>query len=199
MNRRECFFSTLNYRPGRIPVDFLADTRVIARLMRVFGISTERELLDALGSDFYYLSGRDISQNESMNKCYIGKNSRTHGNRRICPLGIEWVRGAYDSKFNVDEAVAGPLRSAVTAKEVLDFPWPVPADFDFSPLEAECAAFADRIRVGGLWTGIMGDSYRMFGFENFLLNTALDPIWSKPSSTASRICTSSSTTSPSRN
>ena len=31
------------------------------------------------------------------------------------------------------------------------------------------------IRIGGLWTGIMGDSYRMHGFENFLLNTAMNP------------------------
>jgi uroporphyrinogen decarboxylase len=175
MTRRDCFFNTLNYQPGRIPVDFMADRLVISRLLNDFGIRTERELLDAVDSDFYYLSGRDLSQNESLHKCYRGKTSRIMGDRRICPLGIEWQRGAYDSKFNVDEAITGPLRNAATAKDVLNFAWPVPADFDFSALEPECAEFADRIRIGGLWTGIMGDSYRMFGFENFLLNTAMEP------------------------
>jgi uroporphyrinogen decarboxylase len=90
-------------------------------------------------------------------------------------LGIRWRRGAFGSKFAVDEAIAGPFTDASTVADVLAFPWPTAADFDFAPLQDEADANADRVRVGGLWTGILGDSYRMLGFQNFLCTLAADP------------------------
>ena len=80
-----------------------------------------------------------------------------------------------DSKFTVDEAISGPLQKAdLTEREILDFPWPESGDFDFSPLQTEAEKNSKRIRIGGLWAGIMGDSFRMHGFENFLLNIAMN-------------------------
>jgi hypothetical protein len=80
-----------------------------------------------------------------------------------------------DSKFTVDEAISGPLQKAdLTEREILDFPWPEAGDFDFSPLQTEAEKNSKRIRIGGLWAGIMGDSFRMHGFENFLLNIAMN-------------------------
>ena len=57
---------------------------------------------------------------------------------RTCVLGIRWTRGAYDSKFSVDEAIAGPLENVDTEQDVLGHRWPTAGDFDFSMLIEEC-------------------------------------------------------------
>jgi uroporphyrinogen decarboxylase len=160
----------------KIPVDYLAHKSADSKLKAHLGLNSERELLDYLGCDFFYLPGRDISQNEGALPFYKGKLPVMTDAERICPLGIRWHRGAYDSKFSVDEAISGSLQKAdLTEREILDFSWPKAANFDFSALRAEAENNSSRIRIGGLWTGIMGDSYRMHGFENFLLNIAMNP------------------------
>ncbi|MCF7854148.1 MAG: hypothetical protein K9N51_05060 [Candidatus Pacebacteria bacterium] len=159
-----------------IPVDYLAHRQTDQRLRAHLEVGSERELLDRLGCDFFYLPGRDISQNEGALPLYKGTLPEMSETERVCPLGVRWHRGAYDSKFSVDEAIEGPFQDPlITTRDILAFSWPKAADFDFSPLLKVAGENADRTRIGGLWTGIMGDSYRMLGFENFLLNLAMNP------------------------
>jgi uroporphyrinogen decarboxylase len=162
--------------PDRVPVDYLAHPATDRRLRAALGVETERELLDRLGCDFFYLPGRDLSQNEGALPYYKHRERLAlTATERACPLGIRWQRGAFASKFAVDEAIRGPFSDASTSADILAFPWPRAADFDFAPLQAEADANRDRVRVGGLWTGILGDSYRMLGFQNFLCALAADP------------------------
>ena len=174
--RLELFHKTLAFQNFDRPLqDVLISRGKYAQMMEHLGAATEREFLDALGSDFYYMSGRDISQNENCVK-YLKKKPEMDDKYRKCPLGITWLRKAYDSKFSVDEALEGPFQSDdVTEEDILRFPWPKASDFDFSSMLGEWEENSDRITVGGLWTGIMGDSYRMMGFQNFLTNTLADP------------------------
>lgn len=74
----------------------------------------------------------------------VGKNERT------CSLGIRWHRKAYDHKFSVDEAIAGPLENAETEKEILNHHWPKASDFDFEGLIKECEQNSNRVIIGGL-------------------------------------------------
>ena len=162
-------------RPDRPPIDYLAHPEVDRRLSAHLGLGGEDELLEALGCDFFYLPGRDISQNEGYLPYYIGRPLPMTETERVCPLGIRWARGAYGSKFAVDEALEGPFEKGASVKEILAHPWPKAADFDFSPLVDLCDAQSRRVLVGGLWTGILGDSYRMYGFQRFLTDMALRP------------------------
>lgn len=176
MNSKEKFRAVCKFRqPDRVPVDYLAHPEIDAKLRVCLGCETEKELLDRLGCDFYYLPGRDISQNEGFLKYYKGPALDMSEKERTCALGIRWTRGAYDSKFSVDEAIAGPLENAETPQDILDHRWPTAEDFDFSPLANEAEVHASRVIVGGLWTGIMGDAYRLHGFQNFLMDVALKP------------------------
>lgn len=177
MNSHQRFQLACAHRePDRPPTDYLAHPEADRRLRAALGVETERELLDRLGCVFFYLPGRDISQNEGALPFYKHRERLTlSATERTCSLGIRWQRGAFASKFAVDEAIAGPFSDASTAGDILAFPWPRAADFDFSPLQAEADANRDRVRVGGLWTGILGDSYRMLGFQNFLCALAADP------------------------
>jgi len=158
-----------------LPIDYLAHPETDRRLRSFYGVDRERELLDVLGCDFYYLSCRDITQNESCNPIYRGPKLEIRESERVCPLGIRWHRQAYGAKFLADEAIAGPLENASTPKDILDHPWPKAEWFDFDPLTLECEQNKDRAIIGGFWSGIFGDSYRMHGFQNFLLNMAVNP------------------------
>ena len=176
MNSKQYVLQACRFeRPDRIPVDYLAHPEADAAFRRRLDVTSEDELLDAIGADIYYLSTRDFSQNESAVKCYRGDRIRLDDNRRTCPLGIVFTRGAYGSKFSVDEAVFAPLAGCTGKKDILAHPLPKAADFDFSPLIEEAERHADRAVIGGLWSGIMGDSFRMYGFERFLTDIAMEP------------------------
>jgi uroporphyrinogen decarboxylase len=175
VNSRERFTAVCSCNKlDRFPIDYSAYPLTDAKLKKLYGISTERELLDTLGCDFYYLSCRDISQNETCLPYYKGPVLMISNNQRQCPLGITFNRGAYNSKFAVDEAIKGPLADASSSSDVLSHNWPDRSWFDFSPLQEECELNSDRVIIGGLWTGILGDSYRLCGLQNFLLNMAMN-------------------------
>jgi uroporphyrinogen decarboxylase len=176
MTSKERFLAACRHEtPDRVPIDYLADPQADRRLREHLGVESEEELLDALGCDFFYLPGRDISQNEGFMPYYVGPPLAQTDTQRVCPLGIRWQRGAYQSKFAVDEAIAGPLPEDPSPSDVLGHRWPTARDFDFSSLEGHCRRHPDRVLVGGLWTGILGDSYRMVGFQQFLTDMAIRP------------------------
>lgn len=159
----------------RLPIDYLAVQNVSHKLMTFLGIKTERELIDSLESDFYYLSFRDFSQNESCLPFYHGPKLIMSEKERLCPYGIRWRRGAFSSKFGVDETIEGPFEKETTIKDLLSHPWPSPSWFDLHPLLKECEEFADKNIIGGFWSAIFGDTYRIYGYEHFLVDMLLNP------------------------
>lgn len=176
MSPRDRFTAAFEHRtPDRVPIDYQSKTAIDKKLKAFYGISSEREILDTLGCDFYYLSVRDISQNETALPIYRGPELYFSNTERNCPFGIRFNRTVLTDKFGADEAIEGPLENAASAKDILDYPWPDPKWFDIEPLLEECEAFSDKVIIGGFWSGILGDSYRMHGFENFLLNLAMKP------------------------
>ncbi len=68
-----------------------------------------------------------------------------------------------------------PLKNADCVEDILSYPFPRANEFDFSVLRQEAEENRSRVKVGGLWTGIMGDSYRMYGFERFLMDLIAEP------------------------
>lgn len=176
MNKKDKLKALFDFKNKNILLsDYLAVKEVREETMKYLGVNTERELLDELGVDFYYLSFRDMSQNESCLPYYKGPELFMDDNERVCPFGIKWRRGAGDDKFGVDEAKEGPFSKFDTTEEdILAYNWPKPEWFDFTPLAQECDSFSDKIIIGGLWSGIHGDSNRMMGYENFLLNIVMN-------------------------
>jgi uroporphyrinogen decarboxylase len=159
----------------RVLVDYLASAETERRLRKHLGVRSEADLLDRLGCDFYHLSGRDISQQEGFLPCWRGPQLALTDTVRTCPLGIKWQRREGLGKFDVEEAIEGPFSLSSTAQDILDHRWPSARDFDFEPLIAEAEAHGNRIVISGLWSGIFGDSYRMIGFDQFLLGMAAHP------------------------
>ena len=67
------------------------------------------------------------------------------------------------------------MENATSSANILQHPWPKVEHFDFEAFEQECEIHDDKVIIGGMWTGILGDSYRLLGFENFLFNIATRP------------------------
>lgn len=176
MNSKERFTATCRFQPlEKAMVDYQAHYKTDKRLKAYLGCSSEEELLDRLGCDFYYLPARDLSQNEGFMDYYKGPALEITDTERTCSFGIRWTRRVYKAKFSVDVAIRGPLETAQTEADILNHRWPTPKDFDFSLLHEACDAHADRVLIGGLWTGIMGDAYRLYGFQRFLTDMAMKP------------------------
>jgi len=174
VNSRERFRQICKHRPpDRFPIDYMAAPEIDARLKQHYNVQTEAELLDILGCDFYYLPLRDITQNESFLPFYKGPEIFSNDKERTCPFGIRYERTVYRSKFAVDRAIEGPLEKTTSSEEIIRHPWPRPNWFTLEPLLEACETNNDKNIIGGLWTGILGDSYRLIGFENFLMNMAL--------------------------
>ena len=177
VSSRERFYACCEGKTlDRAPVDYLAHHELDRRLKAHHGVDSEVDLLDVLGCDFFYLPARDLSQREDFLPYY----RHTHrleltATERTCPLGIRWHRQVFGAKFSVDEAIRGPLQDTIDPQDVLRFPWPKAADFDFGPLREIASAHRSRVRVGGFWTGILGDAYRMHGFQNFLTDLGAEP------------------------
>lgn len=176
MTSKERFNCTCNFQiPDRFPIDYLAFPETNMKMIEYYGLKNQDELLNKLKVDFYYTTFRDISQNESALPFYFGPKLNLSENKRTCPFGIVWKREAYNDKFMVDTAIEGPLINATTDKEILSHPWPRSEWFKLDALHQEIEDHNDKVIIGGSWSGIFGDSYRMVGFENFLLNMALNP------------------------
>jgi uroporphyrinogen decarboxylase len=176
MNSKERFKLLMNHQKAdRVPVDYLATAVVTKNLKEYYKVSTERELLDILNADFYYLSFRDISQNESCMPFYKGPKLNLTDTERICPLGIRFHRKVFNDKFGADEAISGPFECITSTKEILDHPWPKPNWFDLEPLLGECEDFEDKVIIGGFWSALFSDCFRLYGFQNFLLDMLMKP------------------------
>lgn len=175
-NSRSRFKETLaHHTPERPMIDYIAERETDSRLKKHLGCADEAGLLDAIGADFFYLPARDISQNEGFVPFYRGPELAENDSERRCPFGIRFSRGAYDAKFTVDHAIEGPLERATSSREILSHRWPTRNDFDFEPIGGIAEANRNRVIVGGLWSGILGDVIRMYGFQRFLTDLALAP------------------------
>ena len=176
MNSKKRFQIAMNHQTAdRVPVDFLATASVRKNLEQYFKITTERELLDILNADFYYLSFRDISQNESCLPFYKGPKLDFSDTEHTCPLGVRFHRKVFDDKFGADEAISGPFENISSTQEILMHPWPKPEWFDLEPLIGECEDFSDKIIIGGFWSALFSHCLRMYGFQNFLMDMLMRP------------------------
>lgn len=176
MTSKKRFLTVCEHKdPDHIPINYMALGDTDKKVREFYKAESEKELLDRLGCDFYYLSVRDISQNETSMPIYKGPKLYYTETERTCPFGIRFLRKAYGCKFDADEAIKGPLENATSPRDILEYTWPKAEWFNLEPLIAECEEFSDRVIIGGFWSGILGDCYRMHGFSNFLLNLAMKP------------------------
>ena len=109
MTSKERFNCVCEFQiPDRFQIDYLAFPETNGKMIEYYGLKDQDELLRKLEVDFYYLTFRDISPNDSSLAYYFWPKLFISDDKRICPFGIIWRQGAYNDKFKVDTAIEGP-------------------------------------------------------------------------------------------
>ena len=165
MTSKERVMTSLQWRePDRVPIMVYLTPETRAMLQEHFG---REDVLVPLGVDF-----------RSVNPKYTGPVKPAGGGFTydIWGTGYRKVRqehGAYD------EATILPLADLKSVEEVERYPWPDPAKFDYSTVEAQADAVKDfAVCCGGADTpDILNGMSRCRGMETVMIDVATrDPV-----------------------
>ncbi|MEI6873878.1 MAG: uroporphyrinogen decarboxylase family protein [Spirochaetota bacterium] len=138
MNSKERVLTAANLgQPDRVPMDFHGNRWVLERLTKEFGVSSHRELLEALHSDIVDLRG-------TVDPVYCGPVPYS---RELSPNIREsfwgWRQESTMSASGPEETyVDFPLAAATSAQELEKHRWPSPDWFNFDD-------FAERLEPWG--------------------------------------------------
>lgn len=163
MNSRQRVQTALaRHQPDRVPVNYVANPGIDARLKAHFGLGPEdgEGLLQALGVDF-----------RGIGAPYTGP--RLHPevpDRKVCPrygLRTRWIDHGQGGYWDFCDF---PLKDA-TGEEAANWPMPDPNDYDYSCVPAQCEAHPDSaLFVGGAGLAdILNSSGMIFGVERVLM------------------------------
>jgi hypothetical protein len=131
MTSHERFHAACEHRdPDRPPVDYLGTPTPTAALRTALACRRSASCSTASAATSAICRAATLAERGRAALLQARRRLRFSETERVCPLGIRWRRGAYDSKFAVDEAIEGPFTDASTVADILAFPWPPPPDFD---------------------------------------------------------------------
>jgi len=166
MTGRERVLAAIDRKPvDRIPSDLWATPDVYRALKAHFHTDDQFEVWDKLGVDGVFRTGPK----------YIGKD-------RTLPDGTQTEIWGIQYKEEIDpdasepeywEQTVFPLQDFTDPKQLDDFNWENPADYDYDGLAAECREMSKKyaIMVGGV--APFFDLWNLFGQEQILVNLAL--------------------------
>ena len=146
MTSRERMKITLSHKEAdRVPCHMNATLQVVVKLKQALGVTTDRQLLDALHIDTFDMRG--ITIRDGIMPEYVGENHPTmdaswKGN--IIPLwGIAEEESITEFTTIMNQA-SYPLKDAKTLKELKAYRWPDPDWFDYHNVRERIAPWADR-------------------------------------------------------
>ena len=158
----------------RVPVDFWSTAETDAKLMRHFGVSSRRELLDCVGSDIVYIDGPEYT-GEPLREYPDGSSDDLWGVRRkTCFVGDGDMQQSYKSVLH------SPLKDAESVEDILGYDrWPDADDYDYECVKEQCR------QADGRAVFFMGDRLNRIaqlkpaeyirGMEQVLMDTVLNP------------------------
>jgi uroporphyrinogen decarboxylase len=178
MNSKERVQTALNHQePDRVPMMMSAGTVVVERLKESLGVSTDRELLEALHIDIFDMRGIDYSG--AIGAKYIGPDN----------LGIssDWqgeffvLFGYYESEmetpFGRTHSMGPPSLGVDAYPTIADlerFPWPQPDWFDYTTLRPQLEEWSD-FAIATTGCSVFQHPQLFRGVEQLMLEMAFDP------------------------
>ncbi len=148
----------------RFPTDIWAVPEVWEKLHAHFGSDDALEIYDRLGIDGI-----------------MGLGPQYHGPALQGPDPAlsynEWGWGTRKTEYSggiYDEQVYFPLAEAETIEDLERFPWPDPAEYDYSVIAEQAARHHDRARMCG-YTAIFYYHNNLRGLEQSMMDPVLKP------------------------
>jgi uroporphyrinogen decarboxylase len=170
MDHRSRFESAMRHEAcDRLPMDFISEGDVPARVARYFGAAGYEDALRKLDIDFRHLPHAEF-------RAPYAKDERGF----FTDMWGVRLRPVVNRFGSYDEVEYRPFAGIATMDEVESYPWPSPDIFDFSGLERRCDALRGEHVVvfghPGLMDLINGTSFAR-GMEQVLVDVALeDPV-----------------------
>jgi uroporphyrinogen decarboxylase len=139
MKGKERVINAINHlQSDRVPMDIWAEQVVWETLRNHYRVPTDEEVRERLDVDI-----RNINPPSLYEKSLPDENGIWHNEWGVGLKHIKHDTGYYD------DVVYHPLARAETVEDVEKYPWPDPAEYDFSVVEKECQRFGDKALVGG--------------------------------------------------
>ena len=166
MTPRERIMAAINHQPlDHLPCDIWATPEVWQMLQDHFGTEDRFEIWECLGIDGIVqcpvqYTGRDRTLPDGTQTGIWGARYRT----------IELRTGGV-----YQEQVFYPLKDVTDPKELDDFNWEDPADYDYAAAAESCRQHHDGHCVIGGYIAPFVDLWTLFGQETALLNLVLRP------------------------
>ncbi len=189
MNHRERILAAIRHQPvDRVPTDIWATAEVQEKLLRHFGIETQRgvpsigiELMGGVLSRdvramLQLLDRLEIDGILSIKPPYIGPELRTEDEYWENEWGMGFRRQPYDGGA-YNERVRFPLAEAESIADLKRYRWPQPAWYDYSALP-DLAARCQGRAVSCGYTAPFFYHNLLRGLERSLMDLALCPDFS---------------------
>ncbi|MCL5987260.1 MAG: hypothetical protein M1371_11970 [Actinobacteria bacterium] len=150
---KERVLNTFNFqKPDAVPIDYAAFQEITESLCSFFELQNKDELLDRFGVDFRWIELK-----------WLGDSFKSEGGYYIDPFGIP---RAGIGEFG--HVVENPLSDIKTQKDVENYRWPSPDDFDYETLADECIKYEEFAIVSGCWGHLLTIAFDLVGMERFL-------------------------------
>jgi uroporphyrinogen decarboxylase len=166
MTPRERILAAIRHEPvDRLPCDIWATGEVWEMLQAYFQEEDPLKIRDLLGIDGIVGAGAPSTRqrSESPEGTPVGLWG-AWGRKVVLPTG-----GSYF------EQVYYPLKEVTDPRQLEDFDWESPADYDFAAAREACARLHGRFVVESGYIAPFVDLWTLFGQETALLNLALRP------------------------
>jgi uroporphyrinogen decarboxylase len=128
-------------RPDRVPCDYWGTSEITSRLKRELGCAGDRELWERLGVDkLIHLVPRHPRATED--------TWHLQSHFSVWHIGTRTVPYA-DGLGCYEEVVEPPLAAATSVREIEQFDWPDPGEWDLAGLREQCEAWRDYPLLAG--------------------------------------------------
>ena len=169
MTPKERFLATMRHEPtDRVVTVYKGTEEVDEQLMKHFSVSNMDELLEAMGADYVHWPYFPLYP-----QGFLDLKEEAEG--VFCNnWGVRKKWATYDLGKYL-ETVEHPLANIESVSELEDYPWPEPADYDYSVVTDQAEKYGDRLALGGGHCVFLERCNELMGMEKTLTELLLNP------------------------
>ncbi len=167
MNARERVLAVLNREtPDRIPVDLWLVPELVEKFKQELGVDDELDVYRKLDIDKIAWLGIPY-------KGVILKDPNEH--QAVNHWGVKFEKVEANDKAEYGEVCFNPLLELDDPKQLEDYPWPDPDDFDYETAAADAKKLAQEFVTLGPWISLFEVYCSMRSLEEALMDTVAEP------------------------
>jgi uroporphyrinogen decarboxylase len=171
LNKKERLLTALNHKlPDQVPIHFI-NIDDISPYLEMYDAADKEELADRLGVCIRRIwpEYRDVLSEKEAGRLSTGLYED------FKPIGLFGTSGGADS-YSIMSGNPMPFYEVETVREVEEYPWPDPDNWDFSTIEEKILRYNDKYAIMlGSWNPILDQV-----FDFFSMDRAMEYLYLRP-------------------